>query len=168
MTLKNRFLIMATPLMLAMGALTACSDSDDDPITPNPSKPESVYGTYNGDFTAYMDDGSLSMKGTDQTTRLTKGENSDTIFMDQIRFSAAMPMALNIRFAGIHVQDDASTLTLLQNTVIPEAVVKGQWLPIREQAISDFEGRAVKDSLYLNFTCGGKWFHYAGKYVRQQ
>lgn len=167
MTLKKNIILMAAPLTLAMNALTACSDSDDNPITPDPSKPASVYGTYNGDFTAYATDGTLSMQGKDQTARLAKGEGSDTLFMDQIRFAASMPMALNIRFGSIRVQNDGSTLTLMQPVVVPEAVVKGKWTPIAEQSIADFEGHAVKDSLYLNFTCGGKWFHYAGKYRQQ-
>lgn len=163
--MKARHLLLATPLALAITFLAACGDDDND-IKPDTEKPESVYGTYSGQFTAYMEDGSLSMKGESQAARLVKGEGSDTLYMDQIRFAASMPFALNIRFAQIRVQDDQSTLTLMVSQTVPEAEIKGVWTPVDEQVISDFEGRAVKDSLYLNFKCGGKWLHYAGKYAR--
>ena len=163
--MKAKHLIMAAPLTMAITFLSACGDDDND-IKPNPEVPENIYGVYNGKYSCYMEDGSLSMKGESQAARLVKGEDSDTLYMDQIRFAAAMPAALDIRFANIRVQDDQSTLSMTVATTIPEAVIKGAWTPIEAQIISDFEGRAVKDSLYLNFKCGGKWLHYAGKYVR--
>ncbi len=149
-------------LMAAAPVLTSCGDDDD---TPKPVvKPNAEYGTYKGDFSAYLADGSLSKKGSGQPMRLLKGTASDTLYMDQVRFSDMMPFALDIRFDGIRLSDDGKTLTLQGSTRIPFMLWKGEWTPKDTYTISEFSGRFSADSLYLDFKCGPNRLEYAGKY----
>ena len=76
--MKAKHLIMAAPLTMAITFLSACGDDDND-IKPNPEVPENIYGVYNGKYSCYMEDGSLSMKGESQAARLVKGEGLSLI-----------------------------------------------------------------------------------------
>ena len=111
-----------------------------------------------------MSDGTLSKDGKAQVMRVIKGEKSDTLYMDQIRFTDKVHYAFDIRFDGIKLLQDGKTLKLEAETSVPEMVWKGVWSPMPQYTISAFSGRFSADSLYLDFKCGENILTYAGKY----
>lgn len=147
--------------ILAMSFATACSN--DDTPQPAPVNPPATSHTYVGKYKALLPDGTLSMQGESQAMRLLKGRDTDTLYMDQIRFTPKVPMAFDIRFDGIVRQADGHTLSLDASTKTPQMMAKGQWTDMPQYAISAFEGRITADSLYLHFMCGPNRLEYAGR-----
>ena len=160
--MKYTYLTWALCLACASVAFTACSD-DEKPE--NEITISTTYGKYVGAYEAYLPDGTLSKDGKSQVMRIIKGENSDTLYMDQIRFTDKMRYAFNIRFDGIKLLQDGKTLKLEAETSVPEIMVtKDVWDPKPQFTISAFSGRFSADSLYLDFKCGENILTYAGKY----
>ena len=122
------------------------------------------YGKYVGSYEAYLPDGTLSKDGKSQVMRIIKGENSDTLYMDQIRFTDKVHYAFDIRFDGVKLLPDCKTLKLESETRVPEMMWKGAWSSMPQYTISDFTGYLSADSLYLDFKCGENILTYAGKY----
>lgn len=153
-------------LMAATPVLTACSDDED---SPKPEvKPAAQYGTYSGDFSAYLADGTLSKEGSGQPMRLLRGTAGDTLYMDKVRFSDKMPVVLDIRFDGIVRSADGRSLSLEGGARDPEMYWKGAWTANGDYRISAFSGRFSADSLYLDFKCGPHRLEYAGKFVGER
>ncbi len=161
--MKRTFLLCGLfCLMAAAPVLTSCSDDED---TPKPEvKPTAGYGTFVGEYKAFLADGTLSKSGSAQTMRLLKGSASDTLYMDQISFTDKVPYAFDIRFDGLVLSADGKTLRLAESTRVPEMIWKGQWTPMPAYTISAFSGHISADSLYLDFKCGENHLEYAGKY----
>ena len=122
------------------------------------------YGKYVGSYEAYLPDGTLSKNGKSQVMRIIKGENSDSLYMDQISFTDKVPYAFDIRFDGIKLMEDGKTLKLASATSVPEMIWKNKWTAMPQYTISGFSGRLAADSLYLDFKCGENILTYAGKY----
>lgn len=160
----NRIFCRTLIPALAGISLTACSDDD----TPQPEmKPASVYGTYVGNYNAFLEDGTLSKRGTGQAMRLLEGTESDTLYMDHISFTDKVSYAFDIRFEGLRVAEDGRTLQLVSPMRVPQMVWKGTWAPMERYTISAFTGHLSADSLYLNFKCGDNLLQFAGKYSRK-
>ena len=119
---------------------------------------------YVGAYEVYLPDGTLSKNGKSQIMRLIKGENSDTLYMDHIRFTDKVHYAFDIRFDGIKLMEDGKTLKLTSATRVPEMIWKKEWVMMPQYTISGFSGRFTADSLYLDFKCGENILTYAGKH----
>lgn len=159
--MKYTYLTWALCLACASVAFTACSD-DEKPENEIPIS--TTYGKYVGAYEAYLPDGTLSKDGKSQVMRIIKGENSDTLYMDQIRFTDKVHYAFDIRFDGVKLLPDCKTLKLESETSVPEMMWKGAWSSMPQYTISDFTGYLSADSLYLDFKCGENILTYAGKY----
>ena len=159
--MKYTYLTWALCLACASVAFTACSD-DEKPE--NEITISTTYGKYVGAYEAYLPDGTLSKDGKSQVMRIIKGENSDTLYMDQIRFTDKVHYAFDIRFDGIKLMADGKTLKLASATSVPEMIWKNEWTTMPQYTISGFSGRFTADSLYLDFKCGENILTYAGKY----
>ena len=159
--MKHSFFTWALCLVCAAAGFTACSD-DEKPG--NEITISTTYGKYVGEYGAYLSDGTLSKDGKAQVMRVIKGEKSDTLYMDQIRFTDKVHYAFDIRFDGIKLLQDGKTLKLEAETSVPEMVWKGVWSPMPQYTISAFSGRFSADSLYLDFKCDENILTYAGKY----
>lgn len=159
--MKYTYLTWAFCLTCATLSFTACSDDEkpaEDIVI------STTYGRYVGAYEAYLPDGTLSKSGKSQAMRVIEGEASDTLYMDQIRFTDKVHYAFDIRFDGIRILEDGKTLRLEKATSVPEMVWKGEWTSMPQYTISEFSGRFSADSLYLDFKCGENILTYAGKY----
>ncbi len=146
-------------IVLALFALTACSDNDDNgggrfPETNDCIENGSLTGRnmhFVGTTTSTSADGNVFTENDAHFE--TAGLEQMVLYMHKTRFAAAMP-AMEMRMPGLDYTGNGKSLTVEAERVVPELSVKDLgWQPMEAYALTDVSIRIDDVTCTIRFSC---------------
>lgn len=130
---------------VALFAFAACSSGDDDPVVDLSQR------QYVGDFVVDQNDGTTYM---DENVKISIAFNEFTneavMTFYQVKFSANMPVRLDMVVSGITYSASSTEIRISGNRIVPYAMGG----PFEEYMITDFVGHITDNKITFSMTCG--------------
>jgi hypothetical protein len=143
-------------IALTAGLLFVSCDPKTGGPEEQPSLPEN--GTYTGTFTVGLEN-AFTLENAQVVLTADENETSGQIDMLKVKFAEAMPVTLDIAIPGVTLTVTDKGYNISGDGIVP---TYASGTPFPDRTITDLEGTATPDELWLLMMCGEDQLTFTG------